>query len=119
MNLVSHDMIDEGGTTVDVDVLPYAGAWIEDTLTWNAPPNATDAVKTDTFKWAGTMGDFQYHLLEADVTDAITSSVVTETRGANDVTFRLSTESEGFLFFASRRWNNGDGMPMLVVRVKN
>jgi hypothetical protein len=118
LNLISHDQIDEGGTKVDVDVLPYAGGWIEDTLTWNSPPNTTDAATTNTFLWAGEMGDVEFHLLEVDVTAAVLSSVVTTTRGANDVTFRLSTESGGFLFFASRRWNNGDGMPTLVIRLK-
>ncbi|KAL3810857.1 hypothetical protein ACHAXA_005857 [Cyclostephanos tholiformis] len=115
LNLISHDHVDEGGTRVKVDLLPYAGGWIEDTLTWNAPPNATDAVTTNTFLWAGEMGDVGFHLIEVDVTAAILNKVVSTTK---NVTFRLSTESGGFLFFAGRRWNYGQGMPTLAIRLK-
>ena len=110
--LKSHDHVDEGGTRVSVDLLPNAGGWEEDHVMWNKPPNSTAAVTVNTFFWAGAMGDVELHLIEVDVTSSILNGSV---KAAKEATFRLSTESGGFLFFAGRRWNYGEGVPELAI----
>ena len=115
MFLKSHDDVDEGGTRLLLELLPNAGAWIENTVSWNDPPDATGAVAVDTHTWAGAMGDVEFHPIELNVKAAILNVSVNATR---EVTFRLSTESEGFLFFGSRRWNSGEGVPELAISFK-
>jgi len=112
--LKSHDDVDEGGTRILVELLPNAGAWVEDTVSWNDPPNATGAVAVTTHTWAGESFE-EFHPIELDVKAAILNVAVNATREA---TFRLSTESEGFLFFHGRKWNSGEGMPELAISFK-
>ena len=109
--LKSHDDVDEGGTTLLVELLPNAGAWVEDTVSWNDPPDATGAVAVATHRWAGESFE-ELHPIELNVKAAIMSAAVNAT---GEATFRLSTESGGFLFFEGRRWNSGVGVPELAI----
>ena len=109
--LKSHDDVDEGGTTLLVELLPNAGAWVEDTVSWNDPPDATGAVAVATHRWAGESFE-ELHPIELNVKAAIMNVAVNAT---GEATFRLSTESGGFLFFEGRKWNSGVGVPELAI----
>jgi hypothetical protein len=101
-----------------VDLLPYADEWMDDTVTWNSPPNNDEAVTVNTFVWeeSMTMADTQIHLIPVDVTAAITATFKdAEFDPSKQVTFKLSSESEGYINFAGQRWNYGEGVPELVI----
>jgi len=108
----------DGGTRIQVDLLPYADVWEDDTIAWNSPPNSDEAVTVNTFVWeeSMTMADTQIHLIPVDVTAAITATFKdAEFDPSKQVTFKLSSESEGYINFAGRRWNYGEGVPELVI----
>jgi hypothetical protein len=108
----------DGGTRIQVDLLPYADEWMDDTVTWNSPPNNDEAVTVNTFVWeeSMTMADTQIHLIPVDVTAAITATFKdAEFDPSKQVTFKLSSESEGYINFAGQRWNYGEGVPELVI----
>lgn len=107
-----------GGTRIQVDLLPLADEWSEDTVSWNSPPNSGEAVTVNTFVWeeSMTMADTQIHLIPVDVTAAITATFKdAEFDPSKQVTFKLSSESDGYINFAGRRWNDGEGVPELVI----
>lgn len=108
----------DGGTRIQVDLLPYADEWGDDTVSWNSPPNSDEAVTVNTFVWeeSMTMADTQIHLIPVDVTAAVMATFKdAEFDPSKQVTFKLSSESEGYINFAGRRWNYGEGVPELVI----
>ena len=103
--------------TVQVSALPYGGIWYDESISWNDPPSSIDEYVVNTFLTKGS--PFGVQLIEVDVTSAIAHPMRKKNDDGDDdggsVTFKLSTESNGDYWFASRKWNGGEAVPELVL----
>mmetsp|Transcript_16752 Transcript_16752/g.27273 ORF Transcript_16752/g.27273 Transcript_16752/m.27273 type:complete len:436 (-) Transcript_16752:219-1526(-) len=101
--------------TVRVDMLPHVWAWSAGSVSWNEPLASEEPFTVGYLSPVGYLAaaplasDITEHLYEVDVTSAISRA------HRQWVTFRLSTESSGRLWFASEEWNGGELVPELVI----
>ena len=98
---------------MDVDALPRAGDWDEDSATWDGDSN----------RMRGSFGAGAFavrpeqrarHRHEVDVTDAV-NDLLSSSRDSRFATFMLSTRDSGGVDFASREWDWGAAEPQLVI----
>jgi len=107
LHVTTHDD-DMSATTVRVEMLPHVWAWSAGSVSWNEPLASEEPFLVD-YLAAVPNPNTTEQLYEVDVTSAIFRA------HQQRVTFRLSTESSGRLWFASEEWNGGELVPELVI----